>query len=55
MAFAQPTDYYQSMSRLVCLTATIILPLLSVVANAAPIKKGPNPVWQGYGFLPGYR
>jgi len=55
MASAQPTDYCRSMSRLVCLTATIIMSLLPVVANAAPIQKRPKPVWQGYGFLPGYR
>ncbi|SFN84615.1 hypothetical protein SAMN05216573_12381 [Bradyrhizobium sp. Rc3b] len=43
------------MCRLVCLTATIILSLLPLVARAAPIQKGPKPIWQGYGFLPGYR
>ncbi|WP_183246777.1 hypothetical protein [Bradyrhizobium sp. cir1] len=43
------------MSRLVYLAATIMLSLLPVVANAAPIQKRPKPVWQGYGFLPGYR
>lgn len=55
MASAPATDYCRSISRLVCLTATVILSPLPVVTNAAPIQKRPKPVWQGYGFLPGYR
>jgi hypothetical protein len=29
-----------------------ILPLLPVVAPAAPVHKRPAPRWHGYGFLP---
>lgn len=44
------------MSRFVCLSIAIVLSLLPVVAPAAPVhKKRPAPIWNGYGFLPGYR
>ena len=53
-AFPQPTVYGVLMSRLVCLSIAVVLSLLSVVAQAAPVHKRPAPRWHGYGFLPGY-
>jgi hypothetical protein len=55
MAFPQPTRYDAEMSRLLCLSITVILSLLSVVALAAPVQKRPHQLWHGYGFLPGYQ
>jgi hypothetical protein len=54
MAFPQPTVYCALMSRIMCLSITIVLSLLPVVAPAAPIHKRPASHWHGYGFLPGY-
>jgi hypothetical protein len=53
MALAQPTVYGAPMSRPVCLLIAVVLSLLPVVAQAAPVHK-PAPRWHGYGFLPGY-
>jgi hypothetical protein len=55
MAFPQPTLYDVPMSRLLCLSITVVLSLLSVVALAAPAHKRPHQLWHGYGFLPGYQ
>src|SRR5579872_1543685 len=44
----------RSMVRLLCLSIAVVLSLLSVAAQAAPVHKRPKPVWHGYGFLPGY-
>ena len=54
MALSQPIVYGGPMSRLLCLAIAVVLPLLSVVATAAPIHKKPVQRWHGYGFLPGY-
>ncbi len=43
------------MSRLICLSIAVVLSLLSVIAQAAPVHKRPAPRWHGYGFLPGYQ
>jgi len=42
------------MMRLVSLSVTLGLLLLSVAAEAAPTHKRPASSWHGYGFLPGY-
>src|ERR1700733_2708850 len=55
MAFQQPDVYGELMWRLLCLSISVTLTLLSVVAQAAPLPKKPKPVWHGYGFLPGYQ
>ena len=54
MVFPQPIVYCELMARLVCLSVAVVLSLLSVAAQAAPIHKRPAPRWHGYGFLPGY-
>ena len=54
MVIPQPNAYGGLMSRALCLSLAVVLSLLSVVAQAAPVQKKPKPVWHGYGFLPGY-
>jgi hypothetical protein len=44
------------MSRSVCLSIAVVLSLLSLTAQAAPVHKRPAAShWRGYGFLPGYQ
>ncbi len=52
MAFPRPAVYGDPMSRFMCLSISVVLSLLPVVAPAAPMHK--RPLWHGYGFLPGY-
>jgi hypothetical protein len=46
--------YAAPMSRVLSLTLAIVLSLLSIAAEAAPLHKRPMRGWHGYGFLPGY-
>jgi hypothetical protein len=55
VALPRPIGYGAPMSRLVCLSIAAVLSLLSVAATAAPVHKKPQPLWHGYGFLPGYQ
>ena len=54
MVFLHRTVYGALMTRLMCLSIAVVLSLLSVIAQAAPIHKRPAR-WHGYGFLPGYQ
>ena len=48
--------YCARMSRSVCLSIAVVLSLLSLTAQAAPVHKRPAASkWHGYGFLPGYQ
>ena len=54
MVFPPPNVYGEPMSRLMCLSIAVVLSLVSLATQAAPVQKRPKPVWHGYGFLPGY-
>jgi hypothetical protein len=54
MASRQPAVYADAMSRFICLSIAAVLSLLSVTAEAGPVRKQPAGAFKGYGFLPGY-
>ncbi len=55
MAPKRRSVYVTRMSRLICISLSVVLSLLSADAMAASAKKQNAKRWQGYGFLPGYR
>lgn len=54
MVFPRPVVYVAGMARPTGLSIVVVLSLLAVAAQAAPVHKKRPPHWHGYGFLPGY-
>jgi hypothetical protein len=55
MVFASSIVYGVPMLRFAPFTIAVVLSLLAVAVQAAPVQKRPKPAWHGYGFLPGYQ